>query len=366
MTINNILFHIKQLDLRGTCVAVYDYAFYNEKLLNNISFIAVRVPSSNEVDFYTNLSSRETTMYVDMLCAQSSATEDEKRQQQALIRVWQKFRLAFNKRLFIYQTREELDKICQTNSINIFYNIVYGTRHDSIEYMPSAHLSVKTLIHCVFDMSEPHGDLYVGVSETLALKYNRPGEFLSHMIGINPYCTKNNLRKWLNIPYNAIVFGRHGGRDTFDIQFVKDMIIEIVNENKNIYFIFVNTPAFTLNTHKQIIYLDTLVSEVEKCEFINTCDAMIHAQSLGETFGLAIGEFSVHNKPIIAYGGNDVWNNHYQNILGNSGLWYETPQQLKNRILSVRRGMRAKDCYSTKYSPQIVMEQFAKYITQLT
>ena len=43
-------------------------------------------------------------------------------------------------------------------------------------------------------------------------------------------------------------------------------------------------------------------------------DAMIHGQSLGETFEIAIGEFSVNKKPIIAYNGK-VWNDNYKNIL---------------------------------------------------
>ena len=31
-------FYTEQLDVRGTCVAIYDYAHYNEVLLNNDSF----------------------------------------------------------------------------------------------------------------------------------------------------------------------------------------------------------------------------------------------------------------------------------------------------------------------------------------
>ena len=38
-----------------------------------------------------------------------------------------------------------------------------------------------------------------------------------------------------------------------------------------------------------------------KVSFINTCDCMIHARTDGETFGLAIAEFSTLNKPIISH-----------------------------------------------------------------
>ena len=36
-------------------------------------------------------------------------------------------------------------------------------------------------------------------------------------------------------------------------------------------------------------------------KFVNASDCMIHARARGETFGLAIAEFSIRNKPIIAY-----------------------------------------------------------------
>lgn len=36
-----------------------------------------------------------------------------------------------------------------------------------------------------------------------------------------------------------------------------------------------------------------------RCAFIRTCDAMLHARMSGETFGLAIAEFSAHNRPVL-------------------------------------------------------------------
>ena len=41
-----------------------------------------------------------------------------------------------------------------------------------------------------------------------------------------------------------------------------------------------------------------------KVKFINTCDAMIHARAMGETFGLAVAEFSKKNKPVIFVSGH--------------------------------------------------------------
>jgi len=57
----------------------------------------------------------------------------------------------------------------------------------------------------------------------------------------------------------------------------------------------------------------------KKVEFINTCDAMIHARQMGETFGNAIAEFSIKNKPIITSRGYD--NNHLH-ILKDKAIIY--------------------------------------------
>jgi hypothetical protein len=117
------------------------------------------------------------------------------------------------------------------------------------------------------------------------------------MVRVND--TDENLRSILKIPENSIVFGRHGGKETFDIDFVKECIKNILNERENIFFIFLNTDVFLKND--KIIYLDGTTDMEFKRKFINTCDAMIHARKFGETFGLACGEFAVCEKPIITF-----------------------------------------------------------------
>ena len=77
-------------------------------------------------------------------------------------------------------------------------------------------------------MTDPHGDVYAAVSETLAKKFQKT-LFVPHMIGLPPAIDKNdNLRKTLNIPEDATVFGRHGGQDTFNLQFTKDVINNVI------------------------------------------------------------------------------------------------------------------------------------------
>ena len=48
----------------------------------------------------------------------------------------------------------------------------------------------------------------------------------------------------MNIPSNEIVFGRYGGQNTFDIEFVKEEINNILKIREDITFVFLNTKKF--------------------------------------------------------------------------------------------------------------------------
>jgi len=308
-----IIFHTIQLDVRGTCTAIWDYAHYNEVLLGNESAILSKANNENN----------------DELAIQ-------------------KFEKRF--KVFYYETSEDIERIIK--DYDIIYNIKYGL-NDGFLFK-----NIKNVIHSVFDMSQEHGDVFAGVSEALAIKFEK-NLFVPHMIGLRPSETKENLRKQLNIPEKALVFGRHGGTDTFDIPFVKTTISKVVDEFPNIYFVFVNTPCFY--EHPQIIHLDKIIDNDDKNKFINTCDACIHAQTLGETFGLSLGEFSVNNKPIFTYGGY-CWNNSHKLILKDTAIYYSNNKELYFKIVTFDKD-KYKDmdlnCYKD-YSPEIVMKKFKK------
>jgi hypothetical protein len=96
----------------------------------------------------------------------------------------------------------------------------------------------------------------------------------------------------------------------------------------------------------------------EKVEFINTCDAMLWARLDGETFGLAIGEFSVKNKPVFV---TDIGYSAHVMILKDKGIWY-TENTLKKLLLNFNKyDYINKDVNAYKdYSPELVMQQFKK------
>ena len=311
-----IAFHDNQLTVRGTSQAIYDYAHYNELLLKNKSII---------------------------ICPYSSI--DQNRNDNLAIT---KFMSRF--KVFFYKNQLELDHFLIVNNVNIFYCIKYGTNDGIIT------ANTKNVIHCVFNMSEPHGDVYAAVSESIAKKFGKE-LYVPHMISLQPSTTFENLRNELNIPLNATVFGRYGGSDVFELKIAHDVIKKIVNENENIYFVFINTPNFY--NHSQIIYMDKIITNNDKNKFICTLDAYIECSEHGHSWGLSIGEHSINNKPIIAYSG---WmlNREHLNILGDKGIYWKTQDEFYNILTTFDKSLFiGKDLNAYKnYTPENVMHIF--------
>lgn len=312
---SKIAFFTDVINVRGTCVALYDYAHYNEKLLNNKSVILTTHDALKKCDPY------------------------------ALIKFARRFPV-------IPCHIKDLDETLLKNNCNFFYCIKHGKKDNICTTV------IPCLVHCVFDMSEPHGTVFAGISSTLAKKFGKK-TYVPHMISLNPSKTKENLRKKLNIPDTATVFGRYGGMDTFDVRFCWEVIHELVQDmNRDIYFLFINTPQVV--KHPKIIYLEKVISEEDKNRFICTCDAHLECGSLGHSFGLAMGEFSVNNKPIIAFKSPHLWNTAHLDILGDKGLYFTNKTEFSNLLINFDRTKYQKmdmNCYR-EFSPENIMKKF--------
>lgn len=314
-----VIFHENQLSYRGTSNAVYNYALFNEEILNNESVILFNKSSKNNFE---------------------PAIE--------------RFKKKFN--VIGYDDSKNLEKIVDEEKASLFYAIKAG-RKDGIEVS-----NCKTVVHAVFKHHEPHGAVYAYVSKWLSEEMTGgTSPYVPHMI----YLEKSdfNLRKDLCIPEDALVFGRHGGDKTFDISFVKSIVKEISRKRKDIYFLFLGTDSFVFKNifrpYKNIIFLPTTVDDVYKAKFINTCDAYLHARKQGESFGIAVGEFSVSNKPVITWA-NSIENSHME-ILGDKAFLYQSRHDL-TEILGSFRPDESKnwDAYSEEYAPEKVMQKFKR------
>lgn len=269
------------LTLRGTEIVLYDYAHYNELLLNNKSVILARFPDSSIIDCHLDAYKK------------------------------------FNDRFIVeyYKTQKNIDEIVEKHNISHLYVIKLGLKDNNIS------TKCRNLIHCVGTTSEPHGEVYSTLDEINRMsRTNFP--VVPHIVRVND--TLDNMREELKIPDNAVVFGRYGGLNEFNISFVYDCIKEILNTKKDIYFLFMNTKVFY--THQNIIYIDGTASMYKKRKFINTCDAMLYAREDGESFGLSCGEFAICLKPVIIYGKNRCKS--HINILGDQAVLYNNYKDL--------------------------------------
>jgi glycosyltransferase involved in cell wall biosynthesis len=170
-----------------------------------------------------------------------------------------------------------------------------------------------------------------------------------------PSCS-DNIRSKLNIPSDAIVIGRIGGFYQFDIEMAHRAIRKIVELDSKIIFLLVNTNKFY--EHPQIIFLDKIIEPIEKVKFINSCDAMIHARSDGETFGLAVAEFSSLNKPVITCV-SSIYNSHIE-ILSEKAIIYNTEDRLIDIFKNIRTIIKSRDDWNAykEFTPEKVMEKF--------
>eukprot|EP00966_Prymnesium_polylepis_P174272 4032139-Prymnesium_polylepis.1 len=130
-----------------------------------------------------------------------------------------------------------------------------------------------------------------------------------------------DLRGTLNIPEGATVFCRYGGPGTFDIEFAKEAVRQVARSRADVYFLFAGTDPFS-DTRANIVHLRAITEDAEKHShrFIRTCDAMLHARRDGESFGMAVAEFSVMNKPVFTYAFAPKGGREHLHILGDKAF----------------------------------------------
>jgi hypothetical protein len=237
-----------------------------------------------------------------------------------------------------YTSRNDIDNIVLKHGITHLY-IINGGLPDG-----TTSTKCKNLIHCVFNTRYPHGDVYAAVSQ-----------HVNEIHGTSVVETVDILLSQMGIPESAIVFGRHGGEDTFDIAFVKQIVERLVKEREDVWFIFMNTTPFC--QHPRVLFLKGTTNLVLKRMFINTADAMLHARAQGETFGLACGEFAVCMKPVITYGKSPEINQ--IRILGEKAVVYNNADELYRILNEFKRGKydMTGNGY-LEYNPENIMRIF--------
>lgn len=309
-----IAFHSNQLGIRGTEVAMYQYAKYNEEILGNKSVI-VSFPNRDH-----------------------GAIEKFRNRFEVVLMEWWEYET--------YLTQ---------NNFDYLYLIKMGTNDGYCLQ------TIPCLIHAVFRFNDPHGHKYFYVSDWLAKDqgYDPETYSLPHICEKLPEA-EYNFREKHNIPENARVFGCYGGSTEFNIESTKRAIRKVVEEHDDIYFIFMNIQEFA--DHPQIKFYPGNYDLKEKSAFVNACDAMIHARSGGETFGLAVSEFALSNKPVITY--ELSGERSHLDILGERAILYKGYEDLLDIFVNFPLYIKYTD-YDLPYkqfSPELIMKKFEKLL----
>lgn len=314
-----IAFHDNNLCLRGTTIAMYEYADYNERVLGNKSVI-MSFPGG-DLSALPKFQKRFGQVNLMHLCD------------------YERF-LTRNgaEKLYIIKSGHMSDGICLNN-------------------FPS-------LIHVVFRNNQPHGHRYCYVSDWLAKDqgYSPETHAVPHIVTKLPESAWN-LREKLGIPASKTVFGCYGGSTEFNINDVHTAIKNTVNSRNDVVFLFMNINSFC-EPHPNIIHLPGTYDMNEKAAFVRACDAMIHARGGGETFGLAVAEFAIENKPVITYSGSGE-RSHIE-ILGDRGIYYNGYEPVFDILNNLKKYVTRDDYYKAyeNHSPEKIMARFDKLFLQ--
>ena len=327
----NIGFFVRHFTERGTEIAIYDYAKYNEEILDNKSFIICFTENKQKLMGLPN----ERTSYNK-----------------------------FKERFQVIEINDiiEIKDIIHNLKMSFFYTLTSGGNNDFYQFEnKNVWRNCKTIKHCVFDTSHREGDFYISISNDINNKYNTNYPVIPHIVDLPN--SNENLRCELKIPDDAVVLGRYGGINEFNIKITHKAIIEYLNINPNIYFLFMNTSIFY--SHPRIIYLEKNIDLLFKVKFINTCNAMIHSRIMGETFGLSIGEFSIKNKPIITCPCGDM---EHIKILGDKAILYNSKEDLINIFNNIQEIINSRNDWNSYeyYTPKNIMSLFKKLIFDTT
>jgi len=321
----NMAFFVRHFTERGTEVATYDYAHFNEKILGNKSVIVC----------FTQAAQRRMGFPEDRTS-------------------YKKFQDRFE--IVEIDSMADIRTVIQRQVLSFFYTLTHGG-HDIYEFNDKKIWGgCQTIKHAVFCTTCPESDHYISISNFLNIKSGTKLPVVPHMVSSPPH-DLGTIRPKLGIPEEAIVFGRYGGFNQFDIPFVHKAIAEHLDSADDVYFLFMNTRPFY--EHPRLIHLPGTADIKEKANFIHSCDAMIHARTEGETFGLSIAEFSVQGKPIIT---NRILGDlEHVLILGDRGVYYESKEELLDVFQNIKSTLARTNDWNaySDYSPEIVMAKFA-------
>jgi hypothetical protein len=309
-----VAFLVGTLNLRGTSAAAFDYAEGCETHLGHRAVILI--------------------------------DEQAEHDPQALARFRHRFPL------IAYRGADDIDRALEAERADW----VHVLKGDGADKWTSR--AARTAVHQVFPAwaRDAHGDAYAYVSRWLARACAGQGApWVPHIVALPP--ASGDLRAELQIPADALVLGCHGGRESFDLDRARRALLAALQRRRDLYFVGLNLTPFLV--HERARFLPGTSELQRKRRFIDSCDAMLHARRRGETFGLAVAEFSLCNRPVLTWGGSHE--RAHLDMLGEAALVYRGERDLTARLLDLDRRALWRgewDRYSRDYASAPVMARF--------
>ena len=315
-----IAFHTDTFNVRGTCVAIYDYAHYAQ-IWYGVEPIIISKTGGNHS-----------------------------------INAIRRFRDRFP--IDVYE--DDLDSVLDKYNVDAVYAIVYGGHE------PMIKTRRPLCVHCAFVMWNPYSDIYLGVSDWVATKPCSPqdAEFVPHMISLKPL-PKHLPSSYRNgIPTKHTVFGRIGGSDVFN--FGHDVISRVVRKRDDVWFLLMNVNVW--DDHPRIKVINPTSNILQKQLFIAACDAMIVPEQWGHTFGISIAEFCRAGKPILCLSAtqNNNFNRQHLDELGDNAHLFHNQHEYEMLLLKNKDELSLKQSSQAyrSYKPRPVMKEFDRLIIQ--
>lgn len=315
-------FYVPMFYSRGTDTALFNYAIGNRDVLGNKTIILYKSEPTNNMG------------------------------------VTMKKNMTDNFECIHVSSPSKTAETCRAKGISVIYTLTDGMTPNELNFNNKRlWVGVKTIEHLVFGGKITTADKCAFVSQELQQRSKMNLPIVPHIVTL-PKPADIDVREKLGVPKDALVIGRHGGYETFDIGFVKNIVTEHVKWFPNVHYIFMNTQRFV--NHKRVHFIPGSADQHEVSSFLKACDCMIHARTRGETFGLSVAEFSFYNKPVITYG-NSVERNHLD-LLNGRALVYNNEEDLIKILLELPKTLeQTKDWQAySEYTQENIMKVFEK------
>jgi len=302
-----------RLNERGTAVALYDYAFYARALLG----------------------------VEPIILHDTSGTIDDEQ--------LSRFSRAFDVRAY-HSPEQRVEALEETRA-----DVAYFLK--TTRALSPTSPARRTAVHEVFRFFQPHGDAYAYISSWLA-DAAAASRYPAVPLIVDPPKPLANLRAEFGVPSDAVVAGRHGASNQFDVPFVRPAIEAALAARPDLWIMLLNTARFS--DHERIVHVPRAPDRQRVADFVASCDVGLNARRGGEAFGLAIAEFLAQDKPVLVWqGGRD--RNHLT-LVDDRRMWFRTREDLTRALVAFapRPSGGAWRQRVEPFTPEAVMPLFAR------